>query len=331
MASEPLLPSVARGDAAAFEQLYDRYSPALYALLLRILGNPAEAQEVLRETFGQVWTNAFQFDSTSGSEEIWLTAMARSHGVDRLRSRRDAGPARPPIGNSPMTHDKFESIAALDALGAASAEEASLLRSHVDTCESCRRARDDFREAAAMMARDLDPVTPPPEVRQHILDTAQTGDTTLTERHRSIIRPWWLATAATLFLALWGWRELAIRTAREQMASQTAEIRQLKEENDRLTQQLARLNSEVTLLAAPGTKVMTVAGKGITGRAFLDGTGRGLVIIDTLPAAEKSYEIFISRTDQPKPQSVATLAPGSKSVHLANLPPRPQIKAITVR
>jgi DNA-directed RNA polymerase specialized sigma24 family protein len=309
--------------------VYDRYSPTLYALLLRILGNPAEAQEVLQETFGQVWSNAFHFDSTSGSEEVWLTAMARSHGVDRLRSRRDAGPARPPIGNSPMTHDKFESIAALDALGAASAEESSKLRAHIETCDSCRRARDDFHEAAAMMARDLDPVAPPPEVRHHIMDNLESGDDTLAARHRSFIRPWWLAAAAVLFLALWGWRELAIRIAREQIASHNAEIRQLKVENDRLTQQLTRLNSEMALLASPTTRVIALTGKGITGRAFLDGTGRGLLLIDTLPAADKSWEIFVVRTDQPKPQSVGVLAPGSKSVHLDNLPPRPQIKAIT--
>jgi RNA polymerase sigma-70 factor (ECF subfamily) len=83
-----LLDRVARGDATSFEQLYDRYSAMLYALLLRILGRPEDAQEVLQETFVKVWTNATLFDSNRGSEAAWLISIARSRGIDRLRSRR---------------------------------------------------------------------------------------------------------------------------------------------------------------------------------------------------------------------------------------------------
>src|SRR3954463_9721955 len=83
-----LLPAVAHGDMRAFEQLYDRHSSTLYALLLRILSNPDDAQEVLQETFVKAWTNAKMFDSVRGSEIAWLISIARSRGIDRLRSRR---------------------------------------------------------------------------------------------------------------------------------------------------------------------------------------------------------------------------------------------------
>jgi RNA polymerase sigma-70 factor, ECF subfamily len=83
-----LLERVARGDATSFEQLYDRYSSMLYALLLRILARPEDAQEVLQETFVKVWTNATLFDRARGSEAAWLISIARSRGIDRLRSRR---------------------------------------------------------------------------------------------------------------------------------------------------------------------------------------------------------------------------------------------------
>ena len=63
-----LIPAVARGDLVAFEELYDRYSSTLYALLLRILGNPEDAQEVLQEAFVKVWTNAASYDASRGSE-----------------------------------------------------------------------------------------------------------------------------------------------------------------------------------------------------------------------------------------------------------------------
>ena len=83
-----LLPAVARGDVAAFEELYDRYSSTLYALLLRILANAEDAQEVLQEAFVKAWTSAKMFDALRGSEVAWLISIARSRGIDRLRARR---------------------------------------------------------------------------------------------------------------------------------------------------------------------------------------------------------------------------------------------------
>jgi RNA polymerase sigma-70 factor (ECF subfamily) len=89
--SSSLLPAVAHGDLTAFEQLYDRHSSTLYALLLRILANPDDAQEVLQETFVKAWTNAKMFDAVRGSDVAWLISIARSRGIDRLRSRRIRG------------------------------------------------------------------------------------------------------------------------------------------------------------------------------------------------------------------------------------------------
>ena len=83
-----LLPAVAGGDVHAFEALYDRHSSTIYALLLRILGNADDAQEVLQETFVKAWTNARTFDAVRGTEIAWLISIARSRGIDRLRSRR---------------------------------------------------------------------------------------------------------------------------------------------------------------------------------------------------------------------------------------------------
>ena len=83
-----LLEAVAGGSSDAFEQLYDRYAPTLYGLLLRILAQPEDAQEVLQETFSQVWRSAGSFDRSRGSEMAWLISIARSRGIDRLRARR---------------------------------------------------------------------------------------------------------------------------------------------------------------------------------------------------------------------------------------------------
>src|SRR5258706_4496195 len=86
-----LLPAVAHGDLTAFEQLYDRHSSTLYALLLRILSNTDDAQEVLQETFVKAWTNAKMFDAVRGSDVARLIPIARSRGIDRIRSSRIRG------------------------------------------------------------------------------------------------------------------------------------------------------------------------------------------------------------------------------------------------
>ncbi len=104
---EALLPSVARGDTSAFEALYDRYSSTLYALLLRILANPEDAQEVLQEAFVKAWTNAKMFDASRGSEVAWLISIARSRGIDRLRSRRIRSDRENDAGREISIHSSF--------------------------------------------------------------------------------------------------------------------------------------------------------------------------------------------------------------------------------
>ena len=83
-----LLSEVAAGNASSFEQLYDRYSAIVYALLLRMLGGAEDAQEVLQETFIQIWNRAHMFDQSRGTEAAWLLSIARSRGIDRIRSRK---------------------------------------------------------------------------------------------------------------------------------------------------------------------------------------------------------------------------------------------------
>lgn len=83
-----LVPAIGAGDTSAMERLYDLHAPMVYALLLRLLGNPEDAQEVLQEVFVQAWQRAGSFDPGRGNEIAWLISIARSRGIDRLRSRR---------------------------------------------------------------------------------------------------------------------------------------------------------------------------------------------------------------------------------------------------
>lgn len=111
MSSSPtvavLLPAIARGDVNAFESLYDRYASTIYGLLLRILASPDDAQEVMQETFVKAWSNARMFDSVRGSEAAWLISIARSRGIDKLRSRKLRSDRENDAGREVSIHSSF--------------------------------------------------------------------------------------------------------------------------------------------------------------------------------------------------------------------------------
>lgn len=81
-----LLKAIAGKDDAALGQLYDRYRLILFGVLVRILNNREEAEDVLQEVFLQVWRRAADFDEKRGRPFTWLVTLARSRGIDRLRS-----------------------------------------------------------------------------------------------------------------------------------------------------------------------------------------------------------------------------------------------------
>jgi RNA polymerase sigma-70 factor, ECF subfamily len=81
-----LLKAIAARDEAALAQLYDRYRTILFGLLMRILSNREEAEDVLQEVFLQVWRKATDFDERRGRPFTWLVTLARSRGIDRLRT-----------------------------------------------------------------------------------------------------------------------------------------------------------------------------------------------------------------------------------------------------
>lgn len=81
-----LLKAIAARDEAALAELYDRYRVILFGLLLRILNNREEAEDVLQEVFLQVWRRAADFDENRGRPFTWLVTLARSRGIDRLRT-----------------------------------------------------------------------------------------------------------------------------------------------------------------------------------------------------------------------------------------------------
>ena len=82
-----LVAQAARGDERAVGRLYDRYGAVLYAVAYRIVGQRADAEEVVLEAFAQAWRDAPRFEAGRGSVAGWLTMIARSRALDLVRSR----------------------------------------------------------------------------------------------------------------------------------------------------------------------------------------------------------------------------------------------------
>ena len=85
---DALLTRVASGDEHALGGLYDRWSPLVFSVCVHILGDDDEAEEAVEETFWQAWRQAERYDVTRGAVATWLTTIARSRALDRLRASR---------------------------------------------------------------------------------------------------------------------------------------------------------------------------------------------------------------------------------------------------
>ena len=80
-----LLSRTALGDRAAFAQLYDRTSGHLFAVLLRVQRDRAQAEDLLQEVYVNVWRAAGGFDAARSQPLTWLTSIARNRAIDSLR------------------------------------------------------------------------------------------------------------------------------------------------------------------------------------------------------------------------------------------------------
>jgi len=128
---------VGNADREAFAELYDRFAAILHGIVLRIVRSRAEAEDVLQEVFLQIWQRAGSYDERRGRLVPWLTLLARSRALDRLRTREQrsrvgaaAGAEPPPSPASDAAEDAIigeEGLLVRDALEKISEEQRSAL------------------------------------------------------------------------------------------------------------------------------------------------------------------------------------------------------------
>jgi RNA polymerase sigma-70 factor (ECF subfamily) len=135
MEDEAVIHRVAGGDHGALGALYDLHGRLVYTLALRIVGDPAEAEEVVQDVFLQVWRGASRYDRSRATVAGWLLMMARSRAIDRVRARQ----ARP-IGA-----DRVETVMARMPDASAGQEARAI------TSQACERLAAALQDLPAAM------------------------------------------------------------------------------------------------------------------------------------------------------------------------------------
>jgi len=117
-AAAALLGKIRDGDKAALAILYDRTSPLVFGLVLRILGNRALAEETLLDVYTHIWKQAASYDSRLLPLE-WMTAVARTRAVAKMHWSKQDPKMRTLPGrdaHSPMTVAPGQQTVARDAM-----------------------------------------------------------------------------------------------------------------------------------------------------------------------------------------------------------------------
>jgi RNA polymerase sigma-70 factor (ECF subfamily) len=92
VSDDALMQGVRSKDQAAMAEIFDRYAGLVYSISLRVLSDPASAEDVMQQIFYEVWERPNSFISGRGSLPGWLSVVARNRSIDLLRRGRPSDP-----------------------------------------------------------------------------------------------------------------------------------------------------------------------------------------------------------------------------------------------
>ena len=85
LADEDLMQLVRRGDARAFEAVYDRHAGAAFAVAYRMVGRGNVAEDVVQEAFLSIWRSGARYERARGSVRTWVLGIVHHRAIDQLR------------------------------------------------------------------------------------------------------------------------------------------------------------------------------------------------------------------------------------------------------
>jgi RNA polymerase sigma-70 factor (ECF subfamily) len=129
LADEDVMQLVRRGDARAFEIIYERHSAAAFSLAYRMMGTRSGAEDVTQDAFLSLWRSGARYDRARGSVRTWVLGIVHHRAIDALRratvhDKRRAG--------DEGIEERFEATERTD-VEAARREEAGTVRDALST------------------------------------------------------------------------------------------------------------------------------------------------------------------------------------------------------
>src|SRR5919108_2103179 len=129
LADEEVMQLVRRGDARAFEVIYERHSPAAFSLAYRMMGTRAGAEDVTQDAFLSMWRSGARYDRARGSVRTWVLGIVHHRAIDALRRATVHNRRR---ASDEGIEERFEARERTD-VEAARREEARDVREALDT------------------------------------------------------------------------------------------------------------------------------------------------------------------------------------------------------
>lgn len=130
-----LLSLIAGGDVGAVGALYDRHSPTLFPIALRIIRDRSEAEDLIHDAFVAVNERAGQYTPERGTVIAWLVTLVRNLSIDRTRRRERRGT----LAREVLAHEPPASVRDAERLTSDASERQKIHRALASLPEAQRQ------------------------------------------------------------------------------------------------------------------------------------------------------------------------------------------------
>lgn len=165
---------LARGEAAALGELYDRFASLVHSLAHRVLDDDDAADRVTREVFVHVWENPEEYEPKHGSMRSWVATLAHRQAVRRLRQAETASLAARGESTTEETEELEQKVRKASAAARADYIVTSMPAPLRAALELAYFQRRDYRQTAADLGVTEDEARRRLRLGLQLLSTANT-------------------------------------------------------------------------------------------------------------------------------------------------------------